>query len=150
MAMRMARGMKMRKGKGMGMGIRMRVGKCQRLGEKENEQRARELQFSRHLFLRHATRFAVIIRTKEGGKKEKTPTEKATRKSRAFSVRGKNKMRGAQCGVSGPSNACKQSQKTTTTTTAMTTMIKSRMKRRRGAMEYECVYNNNNNNMAIT
>lgn len=121
----------------MATAMRMRIGELQekelrrerergtsREGPKKTSSKQRELQFSRHLFLCHATRFAVIIRPKAEGAREieaKDPkyTEREREKGRKRgSVRGSRAnrariLRGAQCGVSGPSNACKQSQKTT-------------------------------------
>lgn len=116
----------------MATAMRMRIGELQEKelrrererkeegeGTKKTSSKQRELQFSRHLFLCHATRFAVIIRPKAEGAREieaKDPkyTERKRERGRG-SVRANRAriLREAQCGVSGPSNACKQSQKTT-------------------------------------
>lgn len=67
----------------MATAMRMRIGELQEKelrrerergrsaeGPKKTSSKQRELQFSRHLFLCHATRFAVIIRPKAEGARE--------------------------------------------------------------------------------
>lgn len=67
--------------------------KLSREGPKKTSSKQRELQFSRHLFLCHATRFAVIIRPKEEGAREiEAKDPKYTQRERE---------RGGGCGCGG-------------------------------------------------
>lgn len=87
--------------------MRMRIGELQEKemrregerrrsaeGPKKTSSKQRELQFSRHLFLCHATRFAVIIRPKEEGAREieaKDPKYTERRRGECEGEQGKSR-----------------------------------------------------------
>lgn len=94
----------------MATAMRMRIGELQekelrrggekgrgssREGPKKTSSKQRELQFSRHLFLCHATRFAVIIRPKAEGARE------IEAKDPKYTQREKESEGGGVCGGAG-------------------------------------------------
>lgn len=120
----------------MATAMRMRIGELQekelrreretkrekQRGSKENEQQAKRITiFSPFVFVPRNTFCCHNSPQGRGGREIEAKDPKYTERERERgrgSVRGSRAnrariLRGAQCGVSGPSNACKQSQKTT-------------------------------------
>lgn len=115
----------------MATAMRMRIGELQekelrREGEKgrgrghqENEQQAKRITiFSPFVFVPRNTFCCHNSPQGRGGPRNRGKRPQVHTEKREGSVRGSRAnrariLRGAQCGVSGPSNACKQSQKTT-------------------------------------
>lgn len=115
----------------MATAMRMRIGELQekemrrereretQRGSKENEQQAKRITiFSPFVFVPRNTFCCHNSPQGRGGPRNRGKRPQVHREKREGSVRGSRAnrariLRGAQCGVSGPSNACKQSQKTT-------------------------------------